>query len=301
MWTKSHGDGALYFSQNLLGAVPISLAMTVFKEKIVAFVDVLGFKKLISDAEQGVGQPLPDILNYLKLLGTGAERTRFDKYGPTHCPGAPSLEKNLDFRVTQISDSVIVSAEVSPAGVINVVSHCWGAVIELLGHGIMCRGYIKRGSVYHTDTQILGSGYQDAYSAESKVSAFKREADERGTPYVEIDPAIAEYVSSQSDACVKEMFSRMVKSDGNAVVLFPFKLLSHSFIIAGMGHKFDGEKERMSNNNLRLNIGRMKERVLSFVDQENPSAVAKAKHYISALNEQLARCDKTDEIIRKFE
>ena len=122
--------------------------MTAFKEKIIAFVDVLGFKKLVIDAEQGVGQPLPDILSFLKLLGTGAERARFDNYGPTCCPCAPFLEKNLDFRVTQISDCVVVSAEVSPAGVINVVSHCWGAVIELLNRGIMCRGYIKRGSLY---------------------------------------------------------------------------------------------------------------------------------------------------------
>lgn len=275
--------------------------MTAFKEKIVAFVDVLGFKKVVADAEKGVGQPLTDILNLLKLLGTGAERARFDKYGPTCCPGAPFLEKNMDFRVTQISDCVIVSAEVSPAGVINVVSHCWGAVIELLSRGIMCRGYIKRGSVYHTDAQILGSGYQDAYSAESKVSAFRREADERGTPYVEVDSAIAEYVAGQSNACVKEMFSRMVRRDGTVVVLFPFQRLSHSFIIAGMGHKFDGEKERQSNNNLRLSIGKIKERVWSFVDQENPSAVAKAQHYIAALDDQLASCDKTDEAIRMFE
>lgn len=275
--------------------------MTAFKEKIVAFVDVLGFKKLVVDAEQGVGQPLSEILNLLKVLGTGTERAQFDKYGPTCCPCAPQLEKNLDFRVTQISDCVIVSAEVSAGGVINVVSHCWGAVIKLLSRGIMCRGYIKRGSVYHTDSQVLGSGYQDAYTAESKVSAFRREADERGTPYVEVDSAIVDYVTSQSDACVKKMFSRMVKSDGNAVVLFPFQRLAHSFMVAGMGHIFDAEKERESNNNLRLSIGRMKERVWSFVDDQNPSAIEKAKHYIAALDEQLAACDYTDEAIRMFE
>lgn len=275
--------------------------MTVFKEKIIAFVDILGFKKLITNAERGVGQPLPEILELLKLLGTGAERVRFDKSGPTCCPGAPFLERNMDFRVTQISDCVIVSAEVSPAGVINVVSHCWGAVIELLNRGIMCRGYIKSGLIYHTETQILGSGYQDAYHAEPNVSAFKFEADERGTPYVEVDPIISEYVAGQSDACVKEMFSRMVKSDGSAVVLFPFKCLSHSFIVAGMGHKFDGDRERESNNNLRLSLERMKERVLSFVDPENIRATAKAKHYIAALDEQLVACDKTDKAIRMWE
>jgi hypothetical protein len=275
--------------------------MVSFADKFIAFVDVLGSKKLVSEAEQGEGLPLPDLLKLLGCLGTGKERDRFEKYGPTCCPCAPRIEKNLDFRVTQISDCVVVSAELSPAGVINVVSHCWGAVIELLQHGIMCRGYIKRGSVYHTDTQIIGSGYQEAFLAEPKVSAFRREADERGTPYVEIDPAVTAYVDTQSDACVKEMFSRMVKRDGDTVALFPFQRLAHSFIVAGHGHRFDPGKERRSNQNLRALIHQMKGRVQSIVDPSNPSAAAKAEHYIAALDAQLAVCDKTDEVINILE
>jgi len=175
--------------------------MTVFSDKFVAFVDVLGFKNLVSESEAGNGIHLPEILKLLKKLGTGKEREHFEKYGPTCCPMAPRIERNLDFRVTQISDCVIASSEVSPAGAINLISHCWGAVISLMTHGMMCRGYIKRGRVFHTDAQIIGSGYQDAYLAESKVTAFQREADERGTPYVEIDSEITNYVASQSDAC----------------------------------------------------------------------------------------------------
>lgn len=275
--------------------------MVTFADKFVAFVDILGFKQLVADAEEGKGLPLPNLLQLLEHLGTGKERARFDKYGPTCCPGAPRIEKNLDFRVTQISDCVIVSAEVSPAAAINVVSHCWGAVIELLSKGIMCRGYIKRGKVFHTDTQIIGSGYQDAYQAESRVSAFKREADERGTPYVEVDKKVSDYIAAQPDACVKEMFGRMTKRDEDAVVLFPFKRLQHSFIVAGFGHKFDPDRERTSNQNLRMNIARMKERVWSFVDKSNAGAVSKASHYISALDAQLEACDKTDEAIRMWE
>lgn len=275
--------------------------MISFSEKFIAYVDVLGFKKLVADAEQGTGLPLQDLLQFLKRLGTGKERARFEQYGPSCCPCAPRVEKNLDFRVTQISDCVVVSAEVSPAGVINVVSHCWGAVIELLNKGIMCRGYIKRGNVFHTDTQVIGSGYQDAFLAEAKVSAFKREADERGTPYVEVDAQVSEYVESLSDPCVKEMFERMVKRDRDAVVLFPFQRLEHSFIVAGHGPRFDPEKERVSNQNLRTNIGRMKDRVWSFVGQANSSAVSKANHYIAALDVQLQACDKTDEVIRMLD
>lgn len=275
--------------------------MVTFTDKFVAFVDILGFRQLVTDAEQGKGLPLPDLLKLLEHLGTGKERARFDKYGPTCCPCAPRIEKNLDFRVTQISDCAIVSAEVSPAAAINVVSHCWGAVIELMNKGIMCRGYIKRGNVFHTDAQVMGSGYQNAYEAESRVSAFKREADERGTPYVEVDPEVSDYIAAQPDTCVKEMFGRMTKCDVDTVALFPFKRLQHSFTVAGFGQKFDPDRERISNQNLRENIARMKEQVWSFVDQSNASALSKASHYIAALEAQMEACDRTDEAIRMWQ
>jgi hypothetical protein len=272
--------------------------MTTFSEKFVAFVDVVGFKSLVAESESGTGIPLAELLELLQKLGTGKERGRFDKYGPTLCPMAPRIEKNLDFRVTQISDCVIVSSEVSPAGVINLVSHCWGAVIELMARGIMCRGYIRRGSIFHTDTQVIGSGYQEAYSAESRVSAFKREADERGTPYVEVDPEVTAYVESQPDSCVKRMFGRMVKRDGDTVVLFPFQRLQHSFIIAGYGYKFDPEKELASNDNLRKILLRYIEKVKANVDQSNKSALMKADHYVEALHAQLRACNETERTIR---
>lgn len=275
--------------------------MTIFTEKFVAFVDVLGFKSLVAESERGRGIPLPELLDLLRELGSGKERAHFDQYGPTCCPMAPRIEKNLDFRVTQISDCVIASSEISPAGAINLISHCWGAVISLMAQGIMCRGYIKRGSVFHTDTQVIGSGYQDAYLAESRVSAFQREADERGTPYVEVDPEVTNYITDQSDSCVKTMFNRMVKKDGKAVVLFPFQRLQHSFAVGGMCGAFDPEKELRSNQNLRSVISKYKGKVMSFVDSNNRSAVAKAAHYIDALDAQLRGCDEAESMILRLQ
>jgi len=187
-----------------------------FREKFIAYVDVLGFKNLVKSAESGTGMTLPALLDMLKRLGTQESRDQYVKYGPRICPHAKSIQRDLDFCVTQVSDCVVVSAEVSPGGVINLVGHCWAAVLELLVNGIMCRGYITRGSIYHVDAQVIGSGYVRAYLKEGDVSAFRREADDRGTPFVEIDPAVCDYVRECGDSCVGECcrgsLSRMAPS-----------------------------------------------------------------------------------------
>ena len=269
-----------------------------FKDKFIGFVDILGFKGLVEAAEEGIGISLVELLEMAQELGKPEDRLEYENYGPITCPESRKVQRHLDFRLTQISDCVVLSTEVSPAGAINLVKHCWGAVIKLLTKGIMCRGYITRGSLYHTDTQIIGTGYQEAYRKESLVTAFKREADERGTPFVEVDPVVCDYVRDHGDKCVKEMFSRFIKEDGTVTALFPFQRLQHSFIIGDwLGHKFDPEEERQSNKNLRSMIENMKERVKALVDSSKSDAVSKAEHYIAALDDQLDVCKKTDEMI----
>jgi len=267
---------------------------TEFKEKFIGFVDILGFKEMVKAAEAGTGMPLTELLEMLKNLGASDDRKRFENRGPTICPQSTYIQRDLDFRVTQISDCVIVSGEVSPAGLINLVNHCWIAVIKLLAKGIMCRGYITRGSIYHTDDQFIGSGYQNAYSKEREVAVFKRKADERGTPFVEVDQTVCNYVRDHGDSCVKKMFSRYVKGDGVVIALFPFKRLSHSFVI---NREFDTEKEKRSNKNVRLWIENFKERVMVLVDQTSPNAVSKVEHYVAALDAQLEVCERTDKMI----
>ena len=252
---------------------------------------------MVHDSETGLGMPLPELIGMLKELGTPDTQKRYQECGPIMCPQSAYIQQDLDFKLNQVSDCVVVSSEISPAGAINLINHCWGTVIKLLHKGIMCRGYITKGLIYHDNGFPIGTGYQDAYLKESNVSAFKREADERGTPFVEVDHAVCDYVAEYGDSCVKEMFSRMVKSDGTVTVLFPFKRLSHSFIIGGMGQEFDPIKEKKSNDNLRQSIIQVKERVRKFVDNTNPKAVQKASHYIEALNDQLEVCDETDKAI----
>lgn len=268
-----------------------------YKDKFVAFIDVLGFKNLVEQSTNGKGETLAEVLALLETFGSQHERSQLQQHGPTICPCSSVRDKNLDFRLTQISDCVIISSEVSPGGVINLIAHCSRVVVGFLLKGVMCRGYITRGPIFHADTQVVGTGYQAAYAGEGGVVAFKREADEQGTPFVQVDQAVVDYVANETDECVRKMYGRMVKSDGDVSAIFPFDRFSHSFSIGGFGVKFDPQREHQSNDVVRSNIRTLKERVQARVDPSNPKAVAKVQHYLSMLDDQLDACDRTDEMI----
>ena len=268
-----------------------------FEDKFVAFVDILGFKGMVESAESDGEFSLPMIMEIVATLGNEKHRSKYAEYGPHTCPESKSISKNIGFELTQISDCVVVSSEVSPAGVINLVSHCWGAVINLLPKGIMCRGHITRGRIFHTPTQFIGSGYQTAYAKEASVEAFKKSADEKGTPFVEIDPLVVQYIDDETDACVKEMFNRMVKRDGELVALYPFSRLSHSFGIGGIFGDFNPEKEKKANHTLRKMLHSFRDKIIGYVPSGNEKALQKAQHYVRALDAQILECDRTDEMV----
>lgn len=164
----------------------------------------------------------------------------------------------------------------------------------LLGQGIMCRGYITRGPIFHTSKYCIGIGHQKALECEKAVSFFKREAEKNGTPFVEVDESVCEFVEASGDSCVKALFARQVKRDGKITALFPTQSLVHQFSLGGFGEKCDLAKEKEANNQIRLMLTEIIERVKGFVDTSNPDAVRKSEYYIKALEDQLRECDGLD-------
>jgi hypothetical protein len=270
----------------------------VFEDKFIAFIDILGFKNLVAAAEAGNSLQLTDLLDLTAKLSASSDQAELRAYGPTVCPRSSYVKRDLSFRSTQISDSVIVSAEVSPAGVANLIGRCWGITVRLMNSGVLCRGYITRGSVFHTDTQVIGSGYQRAYQRESAVTAFRREPSEQGTPFVEIDPVVTEYVKGCGDSCVQKIYARCVESDGELDALFPFRSLEQSFVVGGFYAKFvDYERLRQGNVGLRNDIETLKTQMMNAVDPQHARAVQKVAHYIRALDRQLRGCDHVDKVL----
>lgn len=268
-----------------------------FSEKFIAFVDILGWRSLVRKAEEGEGMTLAELSEILDALGTQEDSEQYRRYGPTTCPEAPRVRDDLDFRLTLASDCVVISSEISPAGLINLISHCWKACTSLLTKGVMCRGYIKRGQIYHTGDRQIGTGLSDAIDREKNVSIFKRDSEERGTPFIEIDADIIRYVEKQPDECVKVMFSRMVRQENNVGAIFPFQRLDHQLNLGGFGMEFDPERERESVNNMRTCIQNMKKQVQLNIDASNESARQKGTQYIRMLDAQLTACDNAEAAI----
>ena len=112
--------------------------------------------------------------------------------------------------------------------------------------GLMCRGYVKRGLLYHTEDYCVGSGLGEVVKEEKNVSIFMTEDGECGTPFIEVDSNIVDYANGKTtDDCVKEMFSSIVKSEEDAAAIFPFRNLDPG--IFGHG-SFDADEMRQNNS-----------------------------------------------------
>jgi hypothetical protein len=271
----------------------------IFKEKVIAYVDILGWKNFVEEAEtEASNMSLQILIELLDKLGSQQRQQDIKRYGPTICPESKYLEKDLDFQLSQAYDCVVVSSEISPAGAINLIIHCWSIAMALLVRGFMCRGYITIGMIFHTEKYCIGTGHQKVIDNEKRVCAFRRRADESGTPFIEIDKRVCEYIERCDDECVKKIFTRHIKSDGDLVALFPIQRLAHQFSIAVPGTRIVLDEEKRANNEMRQLLEILKERVSSFVDKSNPKAIEKAEHYIEALDEQLRVCDFVDDSIK---
>ncbi len=57
------------------------------------------------------------------------------------------------------------------------------------------------------------------------MSIFQTDDLDRGTPFIQIDASVCDYVQSSSDRCVQDMFGRMTESDGKETAISPFPSL----------------------------------------------------------------------------
>ena len=274
-----------------------------FSEKFVAFVDILGFTDMVKDAECGNGKSVAELVDLLNAMAAIDNLNNIRAYGPIVCPESRCINRDLDFQVVQVSDCIVVSCEVSPAGIINLVNHCWIAAFRLLKQGILCRGYITKGSIYHDGLQFFGSGYVRAFAGEKDGVSFKGGPAEKGTPFIELDTITCDYIAGCGDSCVQKQFSRLAEIDGDLRAIFPFKRLSHTVSTGSFGPfkiEFDPSKERASNNIIREAINAMKEKILVHANEMDERAMKKTMHYLKALDSQLANCDWIDESIDKL-
>ncbi|MBI3479721.1 MAG: hypothetical protein HY016_05100 [Nitrosomonadales bacterium] len=154
-----------------------------FTEHIVAFIDILGFKEIVSRSEKDDKQ-LQQILECLEFI-KGHEVS--DKWGLQYIEIEESAQKKGvqrfkigdDVQCTCFSDSIAVSVPVSDNSVNEVVSTLVANLAymgaRLLTEGVLIRGGVTVGNIIHQNGGvIIGQALIDAHELEKTLAMYPR-------------------------------------------------------------------------------------------------------------------------------
>lgn len=130
-----------------------------YTNRIVAFIDILGFKSLISSLPENVDlhSKLYTALSYIKY------------YKDLSCNEDTSFN---DLEVNTFSDSIVISSE--EKNIDTLIYTCGCIQSHLLYLGILTRGGISSGYTVHNDNILYGDGMIKAYDLESKCAIYPR-------------------------------------------------------------------------------------------------------------------------------
>ena len=143
----------------LFGLTKIMSDIPEYEEKIVAFIDILGFSNLIKslDDEPELHELLYSSLETIKSFKTDSESED---------------TVTSEYEVSCFSDSIVISGNsYELSGVVWAI--CW-LQLQLLTRGILIRGAITKGKLIHSNDILYGQGMLKAYELESKVSVYPR-------------------------------------------------------------------------------------------------------------------------------
>jgi len=123
-----------------------------YREKYVAFLDLLGFRELVKRSGQDVIER-NRVIQALKLV-------------------RDTLVENpaIDFRFTYFSDSIIFSADHTPGSLWQIFQSIELLTCNLLQYDVLVRGGLTVGLIHHSEDFVFGTAVGEAYELESKLA-----------------------------------------------------------------------------------------------------------------------------------
>ncbi|WP_080236679.1 hypothetical protein [Spirosoma rigui] len=145
-----------------------------YQDRIVAFVDILGFRNLIKETQKEdalkAQKKLDEIYSVVKLINKFFNELK------------ENYELHEDCIVTMFSDSIVISvSKVQSYEFLAVFEVLKKLQIQLVKYNILLRGGIVIDKLIHTENMIIGPGLIKAYDLESKSALY---------PRIVIDPVI---------------------------------------------------------------------------------------------------------------
>ena len=139
----------------------------MYEERIVAFVDVLGFKNEIEKktVNPSVGveneEETERVYDFISLLNKDFVKR--------------NTSDDSTYRVSQFSDSLVISYSVSEkASVFWILMSLLYLHLGAIYHGLLIRGAVTFGKLIHDDEHLFGPAMDEAYKMESEIANFPR-------------------------------------------------------------------------------------------------------------------------------
>ena len=153
-----------------------------YENRLVAFIDILGFKEIIKNSEQDFDSVkfIFEILEYLKTFerGNSWDIGFLEIEECVQYKGKNNFDFRSQVRATAFSDSIVVSIPFdnnineATSFLITNLSYIGAILIE---KGILLRGAITYGKLIHNDNgTVLGQGLIEAYQLESSGAVYPR-------------------------------------------------------------------------------------------------------------------------------
>lgn len=130
---------------------------SAYGDRVVGFVDILGFSDLVQRADRD-----PQLC--AKVV---------EALGRVRMVLSPS-KGETDLRTQNFSDSLILSAANTPEGLWHVLLSMEALAWNLLQLGVLIRGGVTIGGMWHEPEIVFGVGVNEAYRLESMVARMPR-------------------------------------------------------------------------------------------------------------------------------
>jgi len=171
-----------------------------YTNSYVAFLDILGFKNLIS---RSIGNPpavtVDEIRSILEVPEpVKAEQIVLGRIGDIARSG---------HRLTAFSDSIIITTDETEQGLMHILQHVGKIGYRLACLGVLYRGGIANGLIYHDEQQVFGPAVIAAYDIEQQAIF----------PRVVLSSQVVNAGRSAA-APVNTVFGRFTRTDGDGAV-----------------------------------------------------------------------------------
>jgi len=144
-----------------------------YKCKAIAFFDIMGFKNIIKKSE--------DIQFRVKLIESLVELKGME-YSRKNLAG---IKFDYGKELTAFSDSIVISYDISNDGAIfSILFDIIFMQIDLVAMGLLLRGGVTLGEVFHDAGVVVGPAMIKAYEMESKIAIY---------PRIIVDPILIDY------------------------------------------------------------------------------------------------------------